>query len=66
MGSNRDVGSTSRQEAVAPAVGNGAEANPPQTGENTCPACSGSGLIDGKPCGECGGTGKVTETVGDA
>lgn len=38
-----------------------------QTGENTCPACAGSGKdAGGNPCPECGGTGKVTEIVGDA
>jgi RecJ-like exonuclease len=38
-----------------------------QTGENTCRTCAGrGGLDDGRPCPECGGTGRVVETVGDA
>jgi DnaJ-class molecular chaperone len=37
-----------------------------QTGENTCRTCAGRGrLDDGRPCPECGGTGRVVETVGD-
>jgi hypothetical protein len=44
----------------------GDEAQPgaPGTGENTCPACGGSGRIDNVPCQECGGTGLVTEGIG--
>ena len=39
----------------------------PQSGEAICPACAGSGRIDGKgECSNCGGTGKVTQLVGDA
>jgi len=37
-----------------------------QSGENVCRRCKGSGRIDGKPCDECGGSGKVTTLVGDA
>jgi DnaJ-class molecular chaperone len=42
---------------------------PPGTkgaGENLCRACSGSGRIDGRPCPECEGTGKVTTPIGGA
>jgi hypothetical protein len=38
----------------------------PGTGEALCPACSGKGRIDGRPCDECGGTGIVTPGVGGA
>lgn len=38
----------------------------PQSGENICRACGGTGRIDGKPCPECDGTGKVPTLVGDA
>jgi hypothetical protein len=31
-----------------------------------CHDGGGSGRVDGAPCVGCGGTGKVTETVGDA
>jgi DnaJ-class molecular chaperone len=37
-----------------------------QTGENTCPACNGSGNLQGRPCPDCGGSGEVTVIVGDA
>jgi DnaJ-class molecular chaperone len=38
----------------------------PGTGENLCPVCSGSGDLNGSPCGHCNGTGKVIEGVGGA
>jgi hypothetical protein len=38
----------------------------PGAGENICPDCGGKGTIDGKQCGNCGGTGKVIEGVGGA
>jgi RecJ-like exonuclease len=47
----------------------GDEARPgaPQTGEIACPACQGSGRDANRaPCANCGGTGKVIVTVGDA
>ena len=46
----------------------GDEASPgaPQTAENVCRGCGGTGLVDGEPCPECGGDGLVVETVGDA
>jgi DnaJ-class molecular chaperone len=34
------------------------------TGEDICRHCGGSGRHDGKPCPECGGTGKVVEGIG--
>ena len=34
------------------------------TGENLCPACSGTGKVDGNECAECNGTGKVTTGIG--
>ncbi len=44
----------------------GDEAPPgsPGTGENLCRRCNGSGEVDGEPCPDCGGTGKVTTGVG--
>jgi RecJ-like exonuclease len=44
----------------------GDEAKPgtPGTGENVCPACRGSGKVDGSTCETCGGTGVVTEGIG--
>lgn len=47
----------------------GDEAAPgtPQTGEITCPVCHGSGKDAGqKACANCGGTGMVIVTLGDA
>lgn len=38
----------------------------PQTAENICPQCGGSGRVDAAECPECLGTGKVTAIVGDA
>jgi len=39
-------------------------ANAPGAGENICRVCSGSGkLSNGRPCDNCGGTGKVIESV---
>lgn len=46
----------------------GDEARPgaPQTAEGLCPRCGGSAAAEGAACAECGGTGRVTVTVGDA
>jgi hypothetical protein len=54
--------------AEAPRMGgeNGPQPGEPQTAENICRTCSGTGRVDEKPCPDCGGTGKVIETVGDA
>lgn len=38
----------------------------PQSGENICSRCAGSGRVDQQSCPECSGTGKVTTLVGDA
>jgi hypothetical protein len=45
---------------------NPGDAAPPGTGENLCPACSGSGELNGQPCRHCNGTGKVVEGMGGA
>ncbi|MEC4591021.1 MULTISPECIES: hypothetical protein [Nitrospirillum] len=36
----------------------------PGAGENICRRCAGTGTVDGAPCPECGGTGKVVTPVG--
>lgn len=41
-------------------------AGSPQSGEDTCPVCGGSGKVDAQPCANCSGTGVVTVLVGDA
>lgn len=50
----------------APRSHPGDEAAPgtPGSGEAMCPHCKGSGRIDGKPCENCGGTGKIIEGIG--
>jgi hypothetical protein len=48
------------------APGDEAPARTPGAGENICPACGGSGQLDGADCETCGGTGKVIEEVGGA
>jgi DnaJ-class molecular chaperone len=35
-------------------------------GENICRKCEGTGKIDGEPCPECGGSGKVVTPIGGA
>ncbi|MFC0388960.1 hypothetical protein [Muricoccus vinaceus] len=49
-----------------PRPGDETSADAPQTAPNTCPACGGTGAVQGKPCPTCEGTGEVTVTVGDA
>ena len=34
------------------------------TGEQTCPVCGGSGLIDTQRCENCEGSGKITQGIG--
>jgi hypothetical protein len=34
------------------------------TGENICRVCRGTGRVDGNPCPNCGGSGKVIEEIG--
>jgi DnaJ-class molecular chaperone len=48
------------------APGDEAPPGTPGAGENLCPACSGSGKLDGATCQNCGGTGKVIEEIGGA
>jgi DnaJ-class molecular chaperone len=38
----------------------------PQTAENLCPTCSGTGRAGGDECPHCRGTGTITALVGDA
>jgi hypothetical protein len=35
-------------------------------GENICRRCSGSGIVDGQPYPECGGSGKIITPIGGA
>ena len=38
----------------------------PQSAENVCRSCGGTGKLDERPCPDCQGTGTVTALVGDA
>ncbi|MDY0960842.1 MULTISPECIES: hypothetical protein [Massilia] len=45
--------------------GDDAAPGTPGAGEDICDACAGRGtLADGKPCPQCGGTGRVMEGIG--
>lgn len=44
--------------------GDEAPGDAPATGENLCPDCRGTGVLDGKPCATCEGTGRVTQGIG--
>ncbi len=44
--------------------GDDAPEGTPGTGEDLCPACSGSGKIEGRTCPTCDGSGKVVEGIG--
>lgn len=52
----------------------GAQRNPgdesapgmPQTAEDICPECQGSGKQDQDACSNCGGTGRIVKIIGDA
>ncbi|TIY04539.1 MAG: hypothetical protein E5V18_14750 [Mesorhizobium sp.] len=43
---------------------NAAAAGIAGAGEHMCHRCAGTGMIDGRTCPECGGTGKVTTPIG--
>ena len=55
-------------EPPPPATAPGDQAAPdaPGVGENTCPACGGSGEIENGECPNCLGTGIVIEGIGGA
>lgn len=44
--------------------GDDAQPGTPGTGEDVCPECQGSGNYCGRPCHNCGGTGRVVEGIG--
>lgn len=45
--------------------GDDAAPGTPGTGEDICPRCKGSGLLENRQeCPDCGGTGKVIEGIG--
>ena len=48
------------------APGDEAPPGTPGTGEDLCRTCGGSGQLNGGPCPECEGTGRVTRGIGGA
>lgn len=52
--------------ANSPQPGDEVPPGTPQSSENICPQCAGTGRIDSQICKECSGTGKVNTLVGDA
>lgn len=52
------------QDGSAP--GDEAAPGTPGTGENLCRECNGSGTLNGAPCRNCEGTGKIVEGIGGA
>jgi len=44
--------------------GDEAEPGTPGAAEDLCESCGGSGKLDGKPCPECEGTGRVMRGIG--
>lgn len=55
-----------RPGRAPPAPGDEAPPGTPGTGEDVCPACNGSGKRSGKPCENCGGTGRIVRGIGGA
>jgi hypothetical protein len=51
---------------VPPAPGDEVAEGTPGTGEDTCPACGGTGRAGGGTCPQCGGRGTVIVNIGDA
>jgi DnaJ-class molecular chaperone len=55
---------TNGEEHLAP--GDQAAPGTPGTGENICPACGGSGTLEGKTCPTCEGAGTIVQGIGGA
>lgn len=53
-----------KQAPMAP--GDEAPAGTPDTGEDVCPRCGGSGRLGARTCPDCQGTGKVNVGIGGA
>ncbi len=48
------------------APGDEAPAGTPGTGEDLCRTCGGDGQLNGGPCPDCDGTGRITVGIGGA
>jgi hypothetical protein len=46
--------------------GDESESGTPQTAEDICPECQGSGRQGQSACVNCGGTGRIVKIIGDA
>lgn len=55
-----------RGGSAPPRPGDEAAPGTPQTGEGLCPTCSGKGVVGGRRCEVCLGTGTVVVNIGDA
>jgi DnaJ-class molecular chaperone len=49
-----------------PNPGDEAAPGTPGTAEDVCPACHGSGRLQGQQCEKCGGSGRITRGIGGA
>ena len=65
-GRKRDEQTSADDPTRDMAPGDEAPPGTPGAGENICPACGGSGTLDGATCPTCAGTGVVIEEVGGA
>ena len=57
----KPVGQQQNSRMMAP--GDEAPPGTPGTGEDVCPACAGSGTIDGRDCDTCLGRGRVIRAI---
>jgi hypothetical protein len=48
------------------APGDEADPGTPGTGEDVCPKCRGSGMLDTEPCSNCQGVGRIIKAIGGA
>lgn len=65
-----DESTATRVNAAGPdapmAPGDEAPPGTPSTGEDICRTCGGTGQLNGGPCPECEGTGKMIRGIGGA
>lgn len=64
--SDPDTGTRGAGPQAPMAPGDEAPPGTPGTGEDLCRTCGGTGQLNGGPCPECEGTGKVVRGIGGA